>query len=203
MKTKVMVHNKNYFKDNFYCQPFHVFKQGWENNLYTTLEVIDIERDPNKDEIITCTLLWRSETLKGAPVSGVGGSAFRSVFWELHFVGMFIRCSTPNSQKPQIFLVYLSACMIPEHKIRWGISENGRPTTPVSILFFQNASQCFFSWYPPGITEFSKTKKSCCRCSFESCSKIDFWVWACWRAANCGPSNGWLTSPLHSGHGRT
>jgi hypothetical protein len=55
--------------------------------------------------------------------------------------------------------------MLPEHKILWGISENGRPT-PVSILFSKMPQPCFFhdvqqvpTRYPPGITEFSKTKK--------------------------------------------
>lgn len=38
----------------------------------------------NKDEKITCTLLWRSQTLKEAPIADVIGSALRSVFWELH-----------------------------------------------------------------------------------------------------------------------
>lgn len=70
--------------------------------------------------------------------------------------------------------------MIPEHKILWGISENGRPT-PVSILFSKMPHGVFFmisNRYPPDINQvsqnFQKQKKSCCSCSFECAVKLVF-----------------------------
>jgi hypothetical protein len=145
-------------------------------------------------------------------VSDVCGSALRSVFWELHllshFVGMFHQVQHSELAKTSQFFSVFGG-MLPEHKIPWGISENGRPT-PVSILFFKMPHSVFFmisNGYPPDIhhvsQNFQKQIKSCCSCSFERAVKLVFGVWACWRAGNCGPSNGWLTSPLHSGHGRT
>jgi hypothetical protein len=69
--------------------------------------------------------------------------------------------------------------MLPEHKILWGISKNGRPT-PVSILFsiFLTVFFMISNRYPPDIHQvsqnFQKQKKSCCSCSFDRAVKLVF-----------------------------
>ncbi len=106
-----------------------------------------------------------------------------SVFWELHllshFVGMFIRCSTPNWQKPDICLVYLEACF---QSIRPRGAFRKMVGPHLWAFCFPKCLTSFFfmisNKYPPDIYQvsqnFQKHKKSCCSCSFELEVKLVF-----------------------------
>ncbi len=137
-------------------------KQGWENNLHTTSEVIDIERG----SCIRCGWICFKVS--------VLGTSFALTFCRIvHQVQ-----HSKLTKTSQFFSVF--GGMLPEHKIPRGSSENGGPT-PVSILFSKMPHIVSFmisNRYPPDIHQvsqnFQKQKKSCCSCSFELAVKLVF-----------------------------